>query len=110
MERTQEGYTMWQRILAGSVLLILPWEFRLNSNASAEDPPRNAPPSLNELSMEVAALQALHVFRLTPAQMEKLRNLSKQTAEQAGARPAPKVSAKFRQALLDLRTALAKAD
>src|SRR6516225_11178225 len=69
-----------------------------------------APPTLNDLSMEVAALQALYQFRFTPEQMVKLKKLAGETAEETGARLAVAVSDAFRRTLFDLRSALVKAD
>src|SRR5205823_11510105 len=42
---------------------------------------RGGEPSLNELSMEVAVLQALRQFQLTPAQLETIRKLAKETPQ-----------------------------
>jgi hypothetical protein len=79
-------------------------------SALAGGPGKSPPSSLNDLSLEVSALQALYYFKITPAQMEKLKKLAKDTADDTGARLAPKASDTFRQTLLDLRTALVKAD
>jgi hypothetical protein len=69
-----------------------------------------APPTLNDLSMEVAALQTLYQFRFTPAQMVKLKKLAAETTDDAGARQAVAVSDGFRRALGDVWTALVQAD
>jgi hypothetical protein len=68
------------------------------------------PPSLNDLSMEVSALYTLYQFQLSPAQMEKLRRLARETAEKPGARQAPKASDEYRKTLGELRDALVSAD
>jgi hypothetical protein len=95
---------MSQRIALCLLLLL----FGLGLGA-AHQPPRNTPPSLHELSMEVTALQILYQFRFTPEQMSKLQKLAPETAAEAGARPAVKASEGFRRALHDLRTALVSA-
>ena len=63
-------------------------------------------PSLTDLSLEVAALQTLYEFRMTPAQMEALRKL----APKSSPRDPGKGSDKLRQALTDYRAALLKPD
>jgi hypothetical protein len=72
----------------------------------AEDAAKSAPQSLNELSMEVSALQTLHQFRFTPEQKTKLKKLAAETSEDAGARQAVKASEAYRRVLLDLRSAM----
>lgn len=66
--------------------------------------------SLNELELEVDALYVLYQFQFTPEQMQALRKLARETAEELGARQAPKASADYRKALVTLRDALVKAD
>jgi hypothetical protein len=61
-----------------------------------------------QLSLQVAALQILHQFDASPAQMETLAKLAKDTAK-ARARK-PKASDKVRQALAELRDALIQGD
>jgi hypothetical protein len=72
---------------------------------------QSAPPesktSLNDLSLEVAALQGLRLFQMTPAQMKRLRRLAGETADDTGARQPATASDDYRRALLDLRNALA---
>jgi hypothetical protein len=76
---------------------------------SGTDTNKSAGPSgLNELSMEVTALQALYQFDFTPVQFDLLRKIAAQTGQGTGARMAAKSSAKFRQAMLDLHAGLAK--
>src|SRR5262249_26221363 len=68
-------------------------------------------PTVNDLSMEVAALQALRSFQLTPDQLKSLRRIAAKTADQEqAARIAPKASEAYRKALLSLREALIKGD
>jgi len=77
--------------------------------ASAQESRKNAPATLNDTSLEVVALESLHQFQFTPAQMRTLRRLAKETAMEPGARETVKVSDGFRKTLLDLRNALADA-
>src|SRR3954453_8052668 len=73
--------------------------------------PKSAAPSLNDLSLEVVALQTLYLFKFTSAQVQALRKVARETADPDGnPRPAAKASAGYRKALLSLRDALARAD
>jgi hypothetical protein len=71
---------------------------------------RGNEPSLNELSLEVTALQALHQFQLSPAQLEVLRKFAKDDAPESSVREGGKASADFRRTLLALRNALVDGD
>jgi hypothetical protein len=75
------------------------------------DGPRAAPPdnksSLNDLSLEVAALQGLRLFQMTPAQMKRLRRVAAETVDDTGARQPAVASQDYRRALVDLRNGLA---
>jgi hypothetical protein len=75
--------------------------------ASGEKP---APTDLNDLSMEVGALQMLTQLQLTPAQLEDLAKRARSTAQTPEPRTEPKVSPRIRQTLLDLRRALLEGD
>jgi hypothetical protein len=86
-------------LAAGIVLCAGPW-------SRAEEPAKDDKGSLNELSMEVAALQMLYQFEFTPTQQERLSKLARETADEIGPRQAAQASAEFRRALTDLRTAL----
>jgi hypothetical protein len=66
--------------------------------------------SLNDLSMEVAALQAFHQLQLSPAQLETLRKFAKDAATEPASREAGKASADFRRTLTALRNALVDDD
>jgi hypothetical protein len=78
---------------------------------AAGDEAKNAGPNVNDLSMEVAALQALHYFRITPEQMKALRKIAAETSDQdQAARTAPKASEAYRKALQSLRDALIKGE
>jgi hypothetical protein len=64
----------------------------------------------NSLSLEVAALQVLHDLELSPAQLDGLAKLARQSAPKEGRREAAKVSADLNSALKSLRDALQKGD
>lgn len=66
--------------------------------------------SLNDLSMEVAALQAIHQLQLTPAQLQMVRKFAKETAQESNSRGAAQASAEFRRILSALRDALIDED
>jgi hypothetical protein len=96
---------MWQRttwlglaLVAAAGLSLVP--------AGAADNKEEKRPGLCDLSLEVAALQTLHEFKFTPAQMERLQKLTRETAEKPRKRKAGKASADFRTALDALRAAL----
>ncbi|MBV9122630.1 MAG: hypothetical protein JO112_04675 [Planctomycetes bacterium] len=74
----------------------------------AEEVKKSGPPSLNDLSLDIAALETLYYLRATPAQKEKLRDLAEETADRSGVRQAAKASDKFRHTMADLRLALLK--
>jgi hypothetical protein len=97
---------MLQRIAPLGLVLLAMLGASLASQAPADQPAKGKPASLNELSMEVAALQTLYQFRFTPAQLETLKAMGKETSQEAGARTAAKVSEGFRKSLIDLRDAL----
>jgi len=63
-------------------------------------------PNLNDVSMEVAALQTLRGLALTPAQMKTLAMIGKDTAQKPRRRTRPKVSEKYQALLLQQRDAL----
>jgi hypothetical protein len=67
-------------------------------------------PPLNDLSLEVAALQTLYALNLTPRQLEKLRKIAADTTDRQQSRQTPKASPKFRKGLTELRDALVKAE
>jgi hypothetical protein len=78
---------------------------------SAQVEPKSAPQiSLNNLSMEVAALQALHQLNLDHAQLEKLQKLAEGTAQKDQERKAGKASKEYRDNLQALRKALTAAN
>lgn len=65
--------------------------------------------TLNDLSLDVAALQTLYQLQATPTLMKALRELAPKTASTAARAPA-KASDDFRRALIDLRLALIEAN
>jgi hypothetical protein len=81
----------------------------LGLGGAAQQARKSAAASVNDTSLEVVALESIHQFQLTPAQMRTLRRLARETAMEPGAREPVKVSDGFRKTLLDLRNALADA-
>jgi len=75
-----------------------------------DEPDRTFAGSINDLSMEVAALHLLHQFRFTPGQLQHVRKMAKETAQEREIRPAPRASDKYKRLLLDLRSALVAGD
>jgi hypothetical protein len=96
--------------LAGTLLLagLLTVAAAHPTTARAGDGP--AKEDLNTVSLQVAALQTLHQLAATPAQLEGLAKLAKETAAKGEKRKAAKASEKFRKTLTDLRDALVNAD
>src|SRR5438445_1078979 len=73
--------------------------------------PQASKSSLNDVSLEVAALHAVYQFQLTPEQMRAVHKMARETAGEAnGSRETPKASEAFRKAVTSLRDALVKAD
>lgn len=80
--------------------------------ARADDPSKDAPPprnKLNDLSLEVTALQMLNQFQFTSAQMKNIREWMKETTEKGRQRQPGQASTGFRRKLLELHTALVNA-
>lgn len=65
--------------------------------------------SLGDLSLQVAALEAIYQFELTPAQMETFRKIAPETIQKPRKRPSVKASDGYWKTLADLRDALVKA-
>src|ERR1700737_2601234 len=80
----------------------------LSAPVVADEPVKGDPGSLNDMSMEVAALQVLYSLKANPVQMEKLRKMAGDTADKAPGPQTGKASDKFRKSLTELRQALAK--
>jgi hypothetical protein len=91
-------------LAAGAAALRVPEKAR---PASGDQP---GPTDLNDLSMEVGALQMLHLLQLTPAQLQDLAQRARSTAQTPEPRTEPKVSARMRQTFRDLRRALLAGD
>ncbi len=72
----------------------------------AEEPKKGFMPSLTSLSLEVAAMETLHDFKLTGPQVEVLRKLAMETAPKDQSRRPGKGSEKLRKALTSLHQAL----
>ena len=71
-----------------------------------QDKPKTADSDWNELSLEVAALQMLHQFQFSFAQMEKIRQCAKEAAETGRQRQEAQVSEEYRDRLVELHKAL----
>lgn len=80
------------------------------SAAADKAPAKDGKPDLNDLSLEVQALQVIYQLELTPRQLQALAKIARDTAPADGARKAAKGSEKLRSLLTDLRTALRKHD
>jgi hypothetical protein len=90
------------------VFLTLAVALGLAPGAGADEPKKPAEPSLNDLSLEVAALQTMYSFKLKPEQLNRLKELAGTTAAKPRERKAAKASDEFRKALEALREALAQ--
>jgi predicted lipoprotein len=90
-------------------LLVVFSSIGLTSPAAAKAK-KDSKPTLNDVSMEVAALLAVYEFQLTTAQMEKLRALAKDTAARPSKRQAPRASKTFRDKLQALHKAMIAGD
>jgi hypothetical protein len=66
--------------------------------------------NLNTVALEIAALQGLDQLDLKHGQFDALLQIARTTGDKPRKRAAPKVSAQYRQALLDLHAALIKRD
>lgn len=108
--------TRWLALLV-AFFLAATWLF-LNSEGTADkhedaeesEAAASDGPSLNDLSLEVTALDTLYRLQLTRAQMEALQDLAQETAPKGASRQQAKGSAKLRKTLSELRDALVKAD
>jgi hypothetical protein len=81
------------------------------AGAGDDAPLKNASvASINEISMEVAALRALRQFEMSRAQMKALRAIAVKAPAELGLRDQGRASDEYRQALLDLRTAIIRGD
>lgn len=72
----------------------------------AQEPKKGEPEDVNDLSLEVNALETLHSLRLSDAQLQKLRALAKEAAPKAAKRTPATASKEYRSKLSALRTAL----
>src|SRR5947209_637421 len=78
----------------------------LAGNVFGEEPKSNPPATLNELSMEVSALQILHHLNVTTPQLTALRKIAKETASKTQDAKPGKGSDKLRAALMEMHKAL----
>ena len=102
---------MTARICLVSVVLL--FGQHVIHHAQAEDlheDSKTAQSNVNELSLEVTALQMLHQFQFTLSQMEKIRQCAKETADKGGPRKEGQASKEFRAKLEELHKALVRAN
>ena len=78
----------------------------LGSGAWGEEPKSTLPSSLNQLNLQVTALQILHNLNASPAQLHQLRKLAKETKSKDTDLKPGKGSDKFRATLLEMHQAL----
>ena len=90
------------------ILLFAPWLERV-CGTDAKDKTETVSSDLNELSLEVTALQMLHQFQFTVAQMEKIRRCARDCAETGKQRQPGQASKEFRDKLLEVHKALTAA-
>jgi hypothetical protein len=81
----------------------------LAAAAGGREPRQDETTDLNDLALEVDALQGLHSLKLTDAQLQRLRGLARETAAKPGKRTAARASKEYRAKLLELRAALVEA-
>jgi hypothetical protein len=73
---------------------------------AADDPKADKELSLNELSLDVDALQVMYALHLTDEQLKAVKQMAKQTAEPERQRKKVKANVALRKLLTDLRSAL----
>lgn len=95
-----------KRIQVGLILLMFSVFGSGTRRAWTEEPKSGPPATLNQLSLEVSALQILHHLNATPAQLQQLRKLAKDTKSKDPEVKAGKGTDKFRTALLEVHRAL----
>jgi hypothetical protein len=88
-------------LLAGVCLAI----FALPISGGGKKPSKD---NLNNIGLEVLALQTLDEFELRPAQLQALAELARDTGDKGRKRAPAKVSPQYRQTLLELHAALIK--
>jgi len=95
----------------GALFLALTMSAGAAPKKSDKTPPsKPSKEDVNDLSMEVAALQTIHQLKLDKAQLEALGKLAREITPHAQEREAAKVSDKYRKALLAVRDALTAND
>jgi hypothetical protein len=100
------------RVLGLTIILAtVAAELELVQSCPAGDATKAAPKplSLNSLSMEVEALQALNHFGFDEAQLQKVQQCAAETVQQQKPRKAGKASKEFREKLQKLHRALKEA-
>lgn len=96
---------MTARIFLAGVALMSAFAGRVGAE-DVQKEAKTAQRGLNELSLEVTALQMLHQFQFTASQLEKIRQCVKETAEKGRSRQEGQASQEFRDKLEELRKAL----
>lgn len=98
--------SMLKRISVGLIALLMLGAWDEAGRAWGEEPKSGPPATLNQLSLEVSALQILHHLSATPAQLHQLRKLAKDTKFKEMETKPGKGSDKFRTTLLEMHQAL----
>jgi hypothetical protein len=96
-------------VARGSVLAVLAMFVILVGPAHAQPAKQDEEVDLNDLSLEVNALQTLQTLDLSEPQLRQLKNWAAQTAQKAAKREPAKASKEYKDKLLELRAALVDA-
>jgi hypothetical protein len=101
-----------RRILVVGVMFLALTAFGGAAAPKSDKPPAPKPSKadVNDLSLQVAALQAIHQLKLNKAQLEALGKLAREITPDDHKRETAKVSDKYRKALLALRDAFTAND
>jgi hypothetical protein len=98
--------SMLKRFALGLIPLSMTAVLALGSSARGEEPKSSPPSTLNQLILEVSALQILHNLNATPTQLQQLRKLAKETKSKETDLKPGKSSDKFRAILSEMHQAL----
>jgi hypothetical protein len=77
-----------------------------DAGRAQDTPKKDDATDLNDVALEVNALQSLYSLRLNETQLQKLRALAKDTGQKTGSRTPAMASKEYREKLQALRTAL----
>src|SRR4029077_1298994 len=89
---TNGGRSMKLRLAIGTALLSTSMLLVATADQASKS-------NLNDASLEIATVQALHDLELTPAQLTNLAKFAQESAPKEEGRKAPKTSAEFATAL-----------